>query len=312
MPSLSLQTAMASYGHTKQLIEGTLNSDRIVIEHVPVSPITTAFRRMVRGLEYDVSEMALSTYLCALVHHKPITALPVFVLRRFEHDGIVYNTNSGIQSPSDLRGRRVGVRSYTLTPGVWARGILSDTYGIDSSQVTWVLFGDEHVAEYQAPANVIAAPEGSDLIVALSSGEIDAAIGVRNVDSPDIQPLIPNARDAAQDYFAETGVYPISHTMVVKNELLESHPWLAEDLYYLFQAAKNQYLQHLNSADNLEPPDQALYGMREVLGVDPIPYGVEPNRKTLEAFIKFNVQQEIIPRPFELEEIFPPSLITAL
>ena len=174
------------------------------------------------------------------------------------------------------------------------------------------MFGDEHVAEYQAPANVIAAPEGSDLIVALSSGEIDAAIGVRNVDSPDIQPLIPNARDAAQDYFAETGVYPISHTMVVKNELLESHPWLAEDLYYLFQAAKNQYLQHLNSADNLEPPDQALYGMREVLGVDPIPYGVEPNRKTLEAFIKFNVQQEIIPRPFELEEIFPPSLITAL
>jgi len=312
MPDLSLQTAMVSYGHTKPLIEGTVNSERVIIEHVPVSPITTAFRRMVRGLEYDLSEMALSTYLCALVHHKPITALPVFVLRRFEHDGIVYNTNSGIQSPSDLKGRRVGVRSYTLTPGVWARGILNDTYGVDSSQVTWVLFGDEHVAEYQAPDNVISAPEGSDLIAALKSGEIDAAIGVRNADSSDIQPLIPNARDAARDYFAETGVYPISHTMVVKNELLESHPWLAEDLYNLFKAAKNQYLQYLNTADNLEPADQALYDMKGVIGADPIPYGVEPNRKTLEAFMKFNVQQEIIPRPFDLEEIFPPSLVTAL
>ena len=312
MPELSLQTAMVSYGHTKPLIEGTLTSGRVVIEHVPVSPITTAFRRMVRGLEYDVSEMAMSTYLCALVHHKPITALPVFVLRRFEHDGIVYNTNSGIQSPSGLIGRRVGVRSYTLTPGVWARGILSDTYGIDSSQVTWVLFGDEHVAEYQAPANVITAPEGSVLIAALKSGEIDAAIGVRNVDSPEIRPLIPNAPDAARDYFAETGVYPISHTIVVKNELLESHPWLAEELYNLFKAAKNQYLQHLDTAADLEPADQALNSMKEIIGADPIPYGVEPNRKTLEAFIKFNVQQEIIPRPFDLAEIFPPSLITAL
>ena len=312
MPELSLQTAMVSYVHTKPLIEGTLTSERVFIEHVPVSPITTAFRRMVRELEYDVSEMAMSTYLCALVHHKPITALPVFVLRRFEHDGIVYNTNSGIQSPSGLIGRRVGVRSYTLTPGVWARGILSDTYGIDSSQVTWVLFGDEHVAEYQAPANVITAPEGSDLIAALKSGEIDAAIGVRNVDSPEIRPLIPNAPDAARDYFAKTGVYPISHTIVVKNELLERHPWLAEELYNLFKAAKNQYLQHLDTAADLEPADQALNSMKEIIGADPIPYGVEPNRKTLEAFIKFNVQQEIIPRPFDLAEIFPPSLITAL
>ncbi len=311
MPNVSLQTAMVDYGHTKPLIEGAVSSDQLTITHVPVAPITTAFRRMVRSLDYDVSEMAMSTYLCALAHNKPITALPVFVLRRFEHDGIVYNPKSGIQSPADLKGRRVGVRSYTFTPGVWCRGILSDTYGVDSSQVTWVLFGDEHVAEYQAPSNVVSAPEGSDLVAALQSGDIDAAIGVRNVDSPDIQPLIPNAPDAARDYFAETGVYPISHTMVVKNELLESHPWLADELYSLFKAGKDQYLQHLNSADNLEPSDQAMLRTKEILGADPIPYGVEANQKTLEAFMKFNVQQEIIPRPFDLEEIFPPSLIAA-
>ena len=105
MPDLSLQTAMVSYGHTKPLIDGTVNSDRVNLVHVPVSPIPTAFRRMVRGLEYDVSEMAMSTYLCALAHHKPITAFPAFVLRRFEHDEISYNTKSGIESPADLKGR---------------------------------------------------------------------------------------------------------------------------------------------------------------------------------------------------------------
>ena len=111
MPDLSLQTAMVSYGHTKPLIDGTVNSDRVNLVHVPVSPIPTAFRRMVRGLEYDVSEMAMATYLCALAHHKPITAFPAFVLRRFEHDEISYNTKSGIKSPADLKGRRVGLRS---------------------------------------------------------------------------------------------------------------------------------------------------------------------------------------------------------
>ncbi len=100
--------------------------------------------------------------------------------------------------------------------------------------------------------------------------------------------------------------------MVVKNQLLESNTWLAEDLYNLFKAAKDQYLQHLDTANNLEPADQALYDMKGVIGEDPIPYGIEPNRKTLEAFVNFNVQQEIIPRPFDLEEIFPPSLITSL
>lgn len=312
MADLNLQTAMVSYGHTKPLIEGTVKSDQYNIVHVPVSPIPTAFRRMVRGLEYDVSEMAMSTYLCALAHHKPITALPAFVLRRFEHDEISYNAKSGIKSPSDLKGRRVGLRSYTFTPGVWARGILSDSYGVDSSQVTWVLYGDEHVAEFQAPANVIPAPQGSDMVADLLSGEIDAAIRVGNVDSPDIQPLIPNAQEAGQDYFVKTGIYPISHAVVVKNELLERHPWLADDLYNLFKAGKDQYLQHLNATDNLDPSDQAMCRMKNIIGADPIPYGIEANRKTLEAMMKFNVQQGIIPRPFDLEDIFSPRLTAAV
>ena len=306
MPELSLQMAMVNYGYPRPLIDGTVKSDRVDLVHVPVSPIPTAFRRMVRGLEYDVSEMAMSTYLCALEHHKPITAFPAFVLRRFEHDEISYNTKSGIESPADLIGRKVGLRSYTFTPGVWARGILSDAYGVDSSQVTWVLYGDEHVEEYQAPDNVISATEGSDMVADLLSGKIDAAIRPGEVDSSDIKPLIPNADLAAREYYLQTGVYPISHAMVVKNELLESHPWLADELYSLFKAAKEQYLEHLNTANDLDATDQAMSRMKQVIGPDPIPYGLELNKKSLEAFMDFNVQQGIITEPFKWEDIFLP------
>jgi 4,5-dihydroxyphthalate decarboxylase len=304
MPELTLNVAIANYGHTKVLQDGSIKSDKVALEHLEVSPITTAFRRMVRGLEYDVAEMALSTYLCALTYQKPMTALPVFVLRRFEHGGIVYNTKSGIKTPADLAGRRVGVRSYTLTPGVWVRGILQNAYGVDLDQVTWVLVGDEHVAEYVAPSNVVSAPPGSDLAAMLLSGEVDAAIGAGNVDSPDVQPLIPDARNAAIDYFNSTGVYPISHTVVIKDQLLQDKPWLAEELFSLFQGAKEQYLGGLSGSG-----DDAMRQMQQVIGQDPLPYGVAANRQTLEQFIQFNVEQKIIPQSVLVEDIFPRSLV---
>ena len=304
MPELTLNVAIANYGHTKALQDGSIKSDKVALEHLEVSPITTAFRRMVRGLEYDVAEMALSTYLCALTYQKPMTALPVFVLRRFEHRGIVYNTKSGIKTPADLAGRRVGVRSYTLTPGVWVRGILQNAYGVDLDQVTWVLVGDEHVAEYVAPPNVVSAPPGSDLAAMLLSGEVDAAIGAGNVDSPDVQPLIPDARIAAIDYFNSTGVYPISHTVVIKDQLLQDNPWLAEELFSLFQGAKEQYLGGLSGSG-----DDAMRQMQQVIGQDPLPYGVAANRQTLERFIQFNVEQKIIPQSVAVEDIFPRSLV---
>ncbi len=304
MPELTLNVAIANYGHTKALQDGSIKSDKVALEHLEVSPITTAFRRMVRGLEYDVAEMALSTYLCALTYQKPMTALPVFVLRRFEHGGIVYNTKSGIKTPADLAGRRVGVRSYTLTPGVWVRGILQNAYGVDLDQVTWVLVGDEHVAEYVAPPNVVSAPPGSDLAAMLLSGEVDAAIGAGNVDSPDVQPLIPDARNAAIDYFNSTGVYPISHTVVIKDQLLQDNPWLAEELFSLFQGAKEQYLGGLSGSG-----DDAMRQMQQVIGQDPLPYGVAANRQTLERFIQFNVEQKIIPQSVAVEDIFPRSLV---
>ena len=160
-------------------------------EEVPV--ITNAFRRMVRELAFDISEMAMTTYLCARAHGKPFTAIPVFPMRAFHHGAIVYNTKSGIRTPKQLEGRNVGVnRGYTVTTGVWARSILQHEYGVDLNRVTWVLSGDEHVAEYRPPPNVVPIERGRTLPELVSSGEIAAAIGVA-VQSPNVRPLILDA-----------------------------------------------------------------------------------------------------------------------
>ena len=135
---------------------------------------------------------------------------------------------------------------------------------------------------------------------------MDGAFRPGVVVSPDMMPLIPNADLAAREYYLQTGVYPISHAMVVKNELLENHPWLADELYSLFKAAKEQYLEHLNTANDLDATDQAMSRMKQVIGPDPIPYGLELNKKSLEAFMDFNVQQGIITEPFKWEDIFLP------
>ena len=309
MPGLPLTTTIGSYAHTRALKDGRVNSEKLDLQHIEISPIISVFRRMIRGLEFDVSEMSLSTYLCALAHNIPITAIPIFLARGLHHGSISYNVNSGINSPGDLAGRRVGVRGYTVTTGVWVRGILQTCYGVDPSSVTWVLNWDEHVAEYVAPPNVVAGPEGGNLADMLISGEIDAAIGVGKVDSPDIQPLIPDARNAAIEHLKDTGIYPINHTLVVKNDVLESYPWLPVELYSMFKTAKETGLQQLGSGGQLDPQDQELEQMKVALGGDPVPYGLEANRKTLECFIQYNVDQKVIPRTVDVEDIFDNSTL---
>ena len=208
MARLALKTAIGRYGHTLPLMDGSVVSERLAFDWAEYETIVGVFRTMVRTSAYEVSEMALSTYLCARAHGKPMTAIPVFITRSFNHGDVVYNANSGIGSPRDLAGKRVGVRAYTVTPGVWARGILKHEHGLDLDAVTWVLGSDEHVAEFVEPPNVVSAPAGSDLGGMLLSGDLDAAIGVGGLDSARIRPLIPDARDAALRFHEETGVYP--------------------------------------------------------------------------------------------------------
>jgi 4,5-dihydroxyphthalate decarboxylase len=214
MQPLTLKTAIATYGHTRALKDGSVAPLNISLDHVEVSPIIAAFRRMVRGLEFDVSEMAISTYLCAKANNKAFTAIPVFPLRAFHHGGILANTKL-VKQPKDLAGKKVGVRAYTVTGGLWVRGFLQNDYGVDMSRVTWVVVDEEHVQEYQLPRNVQKAPEGKDLKEMLIAGELAAAIGVGAVDHPDVAPLIPDAREVGIQYFKRKGVYPINHTLVI-------------------------------------------------------------------------------------------------
>ena len=306
MSDLVLNTAIGNYGHTNSLKDGTLTSPRFVMEHVKVSPLPMIFRRMVRNLEFDVAEMALSTYMCAKAHSKAFTGLPVFVTRSFYHDSIAVNVNSGITSPADLAGHRVGVRSYTFTPGVWTRGILQTAYSLDLETVRWVITSDEHVAEYEAPSNVEYV-ENSDLAGMLVSGEIDAAIGGGAIDFPEVQPLFPKPAESDAQWFDEFGIYPISHMLVVKDEQLKANPWLSSELYSLFDRAKQTYLQYLSSEASLSPADEAVRKMGQIVGGDPLPFGLGSSHKTMETFIQFNVDQKVIPQTGTPEELFPTS-----
>ena len=184
-------------------------------------------------------------------------------------------------------------------------GNVAERLWLGPNSVTWVLSGDEHVAEYVAPPNVVSSPN-SDLAEMLVSGEIDAAIGVGAHDSPDIKPLFPEAAAADADWFNSTGIYPISHMLVAKNEHLESNAWLAGELYSLFQSAKRPYLEFLHSGATLSPADQALMAMANIVGDDPIPYGLDSARKTIETFIGFNVDQQVIPDWVGVDEVFAP------
>jgi 4,5-dihydroxyphthalate decarboxylase len=306
-----LKTAAVMRGHTEPLRDGTVKPRTFEFDFEDVPVIIKAFRRMVRGLEFDICEMAMTTYLCARDHGKPFTAIPVFPMRAFHHGAIVYNTKAGIRTPKDLEGRKVGVnRGYTVTTGLWARSILQHEYGVDLSRVTWVLSGDEHVAEYRPPANVVPIEAGRTLEELLAAGEIAAAIGV-NVESPDVEPLIPDAREAGFDALRQRGHYPINHTVVLRNDLIDAHPDLAPDVFDAFARAKRIYVSRLREdrTGAASATDQVFRQVMDITG-DPLPYGIEANRQALEAIVQHSVEQGILSRSVAIEELFPQNTRT--
>lgn len=306
MAELKLKTAIQSLGHTIALKDGSVKAHGFDFEFEEVPAIIQAFRRMVRGREFDISEMAITTYLCARSLGHRFTALPIFLVRAFHHGAILHNTTLGMRSPKDLEGRKVGVnRGYTVTTGVWVRGLLQHEHGVDLAKITWVLSGDEHVAEYRAPANVVAIEKGRKLEDMLASGEIAAAIGV-TLEHPDVKPLIPNASAAGYAALQASGYYPINHTLVVRDELLEAHPGLAREIFEVFAEAKRRYVHRLGNDQIAEPSATDLRYRRvmEITGADPLPYGLAPNRQMLEMVMRYAMEQGIISHPSSLEELF--------
>jgi 4,5-dihydroxyphthalate decarboxylase len=309
MTAPRLRTVTRTQGNNSALKDGTVRPRSCELEFVEVEPLIDAFRRMVRGLEFDVSEMAMTTYLSARAHGKRFTGLPIFLVRAFHHGAIVYNTKSGIKNPRDLEGRKVGVnRGYTVTTGLWARGVLQHQYGVDLDTITWVLSGDEHVAEYRPPSNVVPIETGKKMADLVASGELAAAIGVE-VESPDVKRLITNAEDQGLEALRSRGHYPINHLIVVKDEVLDAHADLAPDLFDAFAEAKRLYVRRLQGGriENPTRVDNLHRRVMEITGRDPLPYGIAPNRQALGEIIQYALEQRIITRPVTVEELFPPS-----
>jgi len=302
-----LKTVIRTQGNNKALKDGTVKPKSAELEFIEVDPLIDAFRRMVRTLEFDVCEMALTTYVTARAYGKRMTGLPIFLMRQFHHGAISVNARAGIRSPKDLEGKHVGVnRGYTVTTGLWARSILANQYGVDLDKITWVLSGDEHVAEFKNPANVVPMEKGRKMADLVASGELVAAIGIES-DHPDVKPLIANAKDTAFQALKERGHYPINHLVVVKDELLEKHQGLGPDLFEAFTQAKRLYVDRLKSGaiEKPTPIDDLHRRVMEATGRDPLPYGIEPNRQALEEAIRAAVAQRIVPKAVTVEELFP-------
>ncbi len=251
------------------------------LQHEPV--LTRAFRRMVRELAYDVCEISFTTYLfLAKAHGKPFTALPVFLMRDFHHRSIKVNVNAGDSTPKKISrvGSSASTGGYTVTTGVWARGILESEYGVNLDAVTWVISDDEHVAEYRLPSNVVRVSPGRNLSDMVAKGDLAGVIGVE-VDHPDVVHLIPEAGDAGFEALRKRGHYPINHLIVVRDDVLQNYDNVAPILFDVFAEAKNRYVAKLRDGTIARPDANDLRYRRviEITGADPLPYGIGPQSR---------------------------------
>lgn len=312
MTKTTLRAVSRTQGNNRALKGGGISLPDFDLDFEEVPVLVHGFRRMVRELAYDVCEMALTTYICAKAHGVKFTALPIFLVRDFHHDAILHHVPSGLKSPADLVGKRVGVnRGYTVTTGVWARSIVQEEFGVDLSTVTWAPSGDEHVAEYRAPGNVQPLEDG-DLEGRLSSGELVAAVGAK-VDHPDVATMIADPFAAAVSALKTRGLYPINHCVVVRDELLEQNPDVAVQVFDAFAASKNLYVEDLKAGRVSAPGrvDKIHQAAMDFMD-DPLPYGVAPNRDTLEGLIGHAVTQKIIPERMALEDLFAKPVLDAV
>ncbi len=279
--AMTLETLLASYPNTAALRNGEVSSPLVNFAFADVKVANKAFKKLVREQKFDLGELAIVTFLQAKAFGKPYVLMPAVVVARGQHHTIFYNPARGHLAPGDLNGRRVGVRAYTQTTGAWVRGFLEEDYGVDCKSIQWVTFEDPHVAEYQDPAWVRRAPEGKELEQMLMDGELDAAIFGR--ENPEgLMPLIPNAEGAADAWAQRHGGIPINHMMVVKESVTQSRPDVVREVYRLLQESGNAAPSKKN-------------GIR---------FGVEAVRGSLETIIRYSERQGLIPRRFEIDELF--------
>lgn len=275
-------------------------------DFIDIKRMPDAYRDMARTQPYDICEMAPVMYLMALERGAPITALPVPMTRKFRHSGIKKRKGLALNSPKDLEGRKVGVRNYSVTAAVWTRGIFADDYGLDAGKVLWVTEEAENLDDAPLPSNVQRLAEGQKIVKAIESGEIDVAFdGLAGAGDTTIEmeEVVGRAAEVEQGWFERTGIYPIHGVIVVRNELLEAHPELAKTLYGHFEQSKNAYLDRLDAIAEPSGDDKRYLRLRKFVG-DPLPYGFEENKASLQALIRYAHTQELIGREVRAEDIF--------
>jgi 4,5-dihydroxyphthalate decarboxylase len=284
---VTLRALLGDYPVTRALRRGDVTSPLVTLQFDDVASPAAAFKRVVRDLAFDVAELALVTFLLARAHGTPLVLLPAVVLGRFQHAMLVYNRERGALTPADLVGRRVGIRSYSVTTVTWLRGILAEQWGVDADRVTWVAVEEPHVAEFRDPPNVQRAAPGKALLEMLLGGEVDAAIvGGREPSDPRVIPLIPDPAGAARAWYERHRAIQVNHVVTITASLSRAQPSAVREVYRLLAASKRAAGP---------PPAGAL---------DLTPLGVEANRRNLEVAIDYVYRQRLIPRRFRVEELF--------
>ena len=283
----TLSGCFGTYPQTQALKNGQIKSDRVELRLTEVNPVYKAFLMMAREQKFDVSEMALATFLQAKAYGKPITLMPATMMGRFQHGTMLYNSERGTVTPESLPGRRVGVRSFAQTTGCWLRGILWKDYGVDLSKVKWVTFEDAHLAEFHDPPGVERAADGKDMTKMVLEGELDAAIfgGVMPTD-PRLKSVIPDPDAAAKNWHQKYGVVPVNHMVVVKSSLSQSDPGAVREVFRMLHESKK--------AAGLPKPGS----------IDTLPFGFDAVKPALDLMSSYALEMKIIPRRYSVEELF--------
>lgn len=284
--TLTLATNLADYPSTLALKEGRVSSDIVTLDFQGPKAASSGFKDMIRRDKYQAGELAIVTFLQAKCYGKPYVMLPFPVSGRTQHHCIAYNREQGLVAPKDIEGKRVGVRSYAQTTGLWVRGILQHDYGVDLDKVEWMTIVDGHLAEYSDPANCTRLPEGSNLAQMLFDGEITAALMGNEMpkDDPRIATLIPDAMEAGAQWAQREGHIPINHMFVVHKDIADHHPDAVREIYRMLVASR------------AAAPQAATAKLP--------PVGLEANRKGIQAAIDLALEQKIIPRRLSVDELF--------
>ena len=312
MSEISLTLSCGDYDRTRPLIDGTVSTPGLVLNVIPL-PSAERHKRFIRNLEFDVCELQIAQYLGLKSRGLPITAIPVFPHRRFNHSCVMVRIDSDIEWPRDLRGRRVGVHGHFNPIALWIRGLLQHEFNLPPSEIHWISDGSEDMPGWSPPSwlRIERAPAGRNMQDLLKASEIDAQIlSDSSADAvamnKTVRRLWPNYREVEADYYRRTGIFPIRHLVVVRNEVLQRHPQVAEHLVRIFEAAKQQAYRYWSDHRR---SSLAWFGAeqeeeRALFGLDPWPYSIENNRVALETLLDYGFEQALTERRLDIKEIF--------